>query len=425
MVRYISTPQQLSNIRTNLTESYELTNDIDMTGFGNWVSIANFKGNLDGKGYKIKNFTQNTTTSYGGIFSYINNANTIIKNIGMEDSNIISNQNWVGAITGTLSNGTIENCYSTGTIDGKYMVGGIVGQFTGGTVKNSYSTANITGWGRVGGLVGYIGSASAKVVNSYATGISTATEVGTPYPAGGLIGNNLDGTYGNVTNSYWNIETSGLTYSQGGTGLTTSQFANSSNFSNWDSSIWGFSNYPYLSIFGAPSLPPKKVTIQLISYIDPIHSDVNKSSKATKLLQSYSKPFTSDSERYISTIRKILSYVSPIESNVSQSHRSVRTGTRNTTSFIEPIGISVYKESKTIKNLVSFLKPLESHINVLSKVATIPIYAVVSVVENNSTHSHIENNSTYLFVEDDSSNSHIENHSQVSYIENPSYSEVI
>jgi len=422
MVIYISTPQQLDNIRRNLTESYELTNDIDMSGFGNWTPIDRFTGNFDGKGYKIKNLSINQSSGYAGLFRFMDSATTVIKNVGIEDCNINSNNyNWTGAVVGTISKGNIENCWSTGTINGQYMIGGIVGQFVTGSVKNCWSTAKVSGLGRVGGLVGYLGS-GATVDFSYSTGQVTATSM-----LGGLIGDNVSTTFTNVTNSYWDITTSGMTISEGGTGKTTSEMKTQSTYKGWDfNSTWGINgDYPYLQVFGVPSLPPKKVTIQLISYIDPIQFDVNKSAKSTKLLQSYSKPFTSDSERYISTIRKILSYVSPIESNVSQSHRSVRTGNRNVSSFIEPIGISVYKESKTIKKLVSFLKPLESHINVLSKMGIIPIYATVSVIENNSTHTQIENNSTYLFAEGGSSNSHRENSSQVSYIENPSYSEVI
>ena len=42
MVIYISTSQQLSNIRNNLDESYELTNDIDMSG-SNFIPIGTTK----------------------------------------------------------------------------------------------------------------------------------------------------------------------------------------------------------------------------------------------------------------------------------------------------------------------------------------------------------------------------------------------
>jgi len=51
MATLISTPQQLDDIRNNLSGIYELSNDIDMSSWGNWTPIDDFSGSLDGKGY--------------------------------------------------------------------------------------------------------------------------------------------------------------------------------------------------------------------------------------------------------------------------------------------------------------------------------------------------------------------------------------
>lgn len=278
MVIYISTPTELNAIRYGLSADYELSNDIDMSTFGNFTPIANFKGQFDGKGFKIKNLTINVSSGYVGLFSSIDNISTVIQNVGIEDCNVNSNNtNWTGAFVGSLRNGTIQNCYSTGVINGQYMIGGIVGQFTGGRVKNSYSHATVSSIGRVGGLIGYIGSSNAIVENCYSTGITTSTT--TSYPAHGLIGDNVDTSFSNVINSYWDINSSTLTNSKGGTGLTTSQFADSSNFTNWDSNVWGFSNYPYLKIFGIPSLPAQVVEITLNSHLNTISNVVDVSKR--------------------------------------------------------------------------------------------------------------------------------------------------
>lgn len=82
--------------------------------------------------------------------------------------------------------------------------------------------------------------------------------------AGGLVGYNT----GTVTDSYWNIETSGLTTSAGGTGLTTSQMHDKNNFTNWDfdtTNIWNLNeqvndNYPYLD-FDDPTLSNLEASI--------------------------------------------------------------------------------------------------------------------------------------------------------------------
>ena len=84
----------------------------------------------------------------------------------------------------------------------------------------------------VGGLVGYNYS-SGTILNTYSIGNVVA---GSYSIIGGLVGYNG----GSVTNSYWDTQTSGQNTSAGGTGLTTAQFADSSNFSSWDTSIWMF-----------------------------------------------------------------------------------------------------------------------------------------------------------------------------------------
>jgi hypothetical protein len=67
-----------------------------------------------------------------------------------------------------------------------------------------------------------------------------------PSTKGGLIG----GGGGTVTDSFWDINTSGLTSSYGGTGLTTVQMKTSSTFAdaNWDfNNVWQIcesTNYP-------------------------------------------------------------------------------------------------------------------------------------------------------------------------------------
>src|SRR5690606_6174960 len=66
---------------------------------------------------------------------------------------------------------------------------------------------------------------------------------------GGLVG---AGT-GVVTNSYWNTETSGMSASASGTGLTTAQMMNQANFTGWDfATEWGMAvngSLPYLKVF--------------------------------------------------------------------------------------------------------------------------------------------------------------------------------
>ena len=124
---------------------------------------------------------------------------------------------------------------------------------TGGYVSNSYFAGSVTGSTHAGGLVGVN---DGTVTNSYSTG----SVIGGEY-AGGLVGE--DSGRGTVSNSFWNIETSGQATSAGGTGKTTTEMQDITTFSGagWTiiavalnetnpTHIWNIVNnitYPFLS----------------------------------------------------------------------------------------------------------------------------------------------------------------------------------
>ena len=178
------------------------------------------------------------------------------------NSGILSNSYSTGDATGDVYAGglvainghTVSDSYSTGSVTGNSSVGGLVGE-NGGTISDSYSTSNVTGDSSVGGLVGR--NDGGNVINSYSTG----NVIGVTY-VGGLIGENVG--EGTISNSFWDIETSGQATSAGGTGKTTMQMKDIATFSGagWDiiwvadsgtrnpSYIWNIVNnvtYPFLS----------------------------------------------------------------------------------------------------------------------------------------------------------------------------------
>ena len=130
----------------------------------------------------------------------------------------------------------IRNSYATGTVivtgGIDINIGGLVGlNFTDGTITNSYATGNVTatntdvGSPVVGGLVGK----NYNIVNScYATGrVVGTTELGNPL-LGGLVGDNLTRYRytGTITNSLWDITSTGQTTSSGSpneAGLSTAE----------------------------------------------------------------------------------------------------------------------------------------------------------------------------------------------------------
>jgi len=117
--------------------------------------------------------------------------------------------------------GTVARSYSTGSVTGADYVGGLVGD-NQGSVSNSYSTGSVTGEWYVGGLVGDNDS-TGSVSNSY----SIASVTGYSF-VGGLVGSN----WGIVSNSFWDISTSSMNESDGGTGKTTEAMQDIATFTD-------------------------------------------------------------------------------------------------------------------------------------------------------------------------------------------------
>ena len=162
----------------------------------------------------------------------------------------------VGGFIGTAEGGSIKKCYSTGLVTGSpdansnesYNIGGFIGTANNSaTIENTYATGNVSGCNNVGGFVGY--NYESQIKYSYCIGSVTANVSN----AGGFAAV-LDG--GTVTASFWNTETSELTESDGGEGKTTVQLKEKATFTEagWDfESIWGISaaennGYPTFSV---------------------------------------------------------------------------------------------------------------------------------------------------------------------------------
>jgi len=135
-----------------------------------------------------------------------------------------------GGLVGYNDGGSISQCYATGDVNSDYgCVGGLVGQNyyypTTSIISNCYATGNVSGDGSVGGLAG---GNDGTISNCYSIG----TVIGEDH-FGGLVGSS---DYGTVTDSFWDINTSGLTGSDGGTGKTTTEMKTESTFTDagWD-----------------------------------------------------------------------------------------------------------------------------------------------------------------------------------------------
>ncbi|MBP7053219.1 MAG: hypothetical protein KBE65_19605 [Phycisphaerae bacterium] len=197
---------------------FKLTADIDLSAFDgkdgrpafNIIGTGYdnpFTGVFDGNGHRISHLT--ITGEYSvGLFGRLG-PGAEVKDLGVVDVNV-AGSHYVGGLVGDNDGGRVSRCYSTGKVSGDWCTGGLVGD-NGGTVTHCHGAAEVAGGNTVGGLVG---SNSGSVAHCYSTGAvhSDGEDVG------GLVGR-----WGGVMHSVWDMETSGLSGSDGGVGLTTAE----------------------------------------------------------------------------------------------------------------------------------------------------------------------------------------------------------
>ena len=117
----------------------------------------------------------------------------------------------VGGLAGLNSeDGSILRSYATGQVTGEDSVGGLVGHNLG-TVTTSYATGDPSGTGAVsgtGGVGGLVGLNEGTITASYAIGEPSSSGA----HIGGLVGNvGASFQTTDITDSYWDTETSGQT----------------------------------------------------------------------------------------------------------------------------------------------------------------------------------------------------------------------
>ena len=187
----------IGNHIEDFNKCFILLNDINLAGYtGTQFRIIGdetqqFTGLFDGNYYAITNLTWRSYTSRPcvGLFGSVG-AGGRVKNLGMEDANIIARSvlGRVGALAG-CNRGMITDCYSTGTIMGTIDVGGLAGYNDEGTIANCFSTAAITAGPTdisAGGLAGT--NLKGTITDCYSSGTIIGGNC-----CGGLVGMNLSG----------------------------------------------------------------------------------------------------------------------------------------------------------------------------------------------------------------------------------------
>ncbi|NIP22952.1 MAG: hypothetical protein GWN67_03010 [Phycisphaerae bacterium] len=292
----IRTAEQMNTIGDNSydwNKHFKLVADVnlgDYTGteynvIGYHINPSNkvpFSGTFDGNDHTISNLSYSTEDiDYVGLFGYVDGEDAVIKNLGLIGPDIyVPTRQCIGGLVGGLRSGTISGCYvQGGNVTGDYLVGGLSGvcgpdfiSDPGGRILSCYTTCDVDGGDSVGGLVGLNSEGvNSTIENCYAMGAVSGW-----YDVGGLVGTNnapiskcysvggVSGTIkgglvgfngsGTVSNSFWDVNTSGLGYSDGGVGKTTEQMQTKSTFTDagWDftTPVWkicGDTSYPKLA----------------------------------------------------------------------------------------------------------------------------------------------------------------------------------
>jgi beta-lactam-binding protein with PASTA domain len=233
----------------NLTSYWKLGADVNalasstLDGGTGWrpvgTSATPFTGGFDGDCCTIDHITiARGTTDYVGFFGKITGDD--IKNLGLLNV-VIHGKDYTGGLVGYDALGasnTISKCWTTGSVSGEVRTGGLVGyEYVAAIITNCYSQCSVTGTNRIGGFAGM----QFTTINCYSTGAVTGDS-----NLGGFSGVK---SVGNISNCFWDTQTSGQATSAGGTGKTTANMKKQATFVSWDfTNLWGIvenSTYPY------------------------------------------------------------------------------------------------------------------------------------------------------------------------------------
>jgi hypothetical protein len=214
----IGTSLQLANIAscTPSIAHFKQTADINLGGSAvPWIPVT-LAGSYHGNNHQITGLYIRSVTvgSNIGLFGNASSA-SLIENLTVAGADI-QGAGMTGALVG-LTNGSVNNCSSSGNVSlnypsvitSSYYAGGLVGQLIDGVITTSHSSASLdiasAGINAIPGAAGLVGSVagagSASISNSYATGnISLGSGFTSSNPdMGGLVGSLATGS---VTQSY-------------------------------------------------------------------------------------------------------------------------------------------------------------------------------------------------------------------------------
>lgn len=253
----ICTTAQLLQMPEYTSAHYLLVNDLTFPAASAAISPLGaarpFRGVFDGGGHQISGFTI-TRDHMAGLFALLHRAT--VRNLRLHGS--VSGPSGAGLLAGSAEESTIENVHVSGSVTGE-LPGGIVGALLKqSTIRRSSVTAmTVSGVNIAGGITSMsdastiedsfsLATVSASAPAGQVAGISPSFARSTlrrVYSAGSLTGTYRYGlnSWGNgqVLDSYWDSEVTGLLYGGGGIGTSTAAMRQQATFVGWDfTTVW-------------------------------------------------------------------------------------------------------------------------------------------------------------------------------------------
>lgn len=203
-------------------DDFKMDNDIDAEETSDWTEYSDidgfkpialgyfdkFTGTFDGNGYAISQLYIHSDDegSYAALFSKTEDAT--IMNLSIENCDIFSTNYSASALVGRCKNSTIDQCHSSGTVDGSEINGGLIAKTDNANITNSSSSVNLPSThNTVGGLVGSL--YDSTVDNCFTTGKVEGND-----NLGGLVGSSNSNS--TIENSYSTGEVKGISKGTGG-----------------------------------------------------------------------------------------------------------------------------------------------------------------------------------------------------------------
>ena len=263
------------------TWNAQLTEDIDMDIYTDLFepigsSTAPYCGHFDGQGHRISNLIINTGNNYTGLFGIIGNG-AVIENLLLDETCSIATSGECVALVGGAPQGgtvTMRNLGNMGNvIAGGKQAAGIFGANSGSKAKviieNCFSTGAIQGSGECAAIAGWAGSNSPVVSNCWTCSEVSGNDRPDMYLVrhGSGVLTNLFSTFGEqgIIIDYENIGDGSLCYKLNGDQSAISWFQNIDNEETPDDQPVPFANgharvYPMGKMLCDGTVDPTSVT---------------------------------------------------------------------------------------------------------------------------------------------------------------------